>query len=128
MRKPEAVVRSVFDGNVFLQAMANPGGAAGVCMDRVRAGRVHLFLSAEVLAELLEVSSRPILVQKLGFTSIRTEAFIEDLLANATTLESLPHVFDHPRDPKDSVYVDLAIASNANVITTHDRHLPDTLS
>jgi predicted nucleic acid-binding protein len=29
----------------------------------------------------------------------------------------------HPKDPKDSMYVNLAIAARATVITTRDRHL-----
>ena len=35
-------VRAVFDGNVLLQAMANPNGPAGACFSEVRTGMVSV--------------------------------------------------------------------------------------
>jgi predicted nucleic acid-binding protein len=45
MTSPNPPIRSVFDCNVFLQAMANPIGPAGACLAHVKAGRVELFVS-----------------------------------------------------------------------------------
>lgn len=116
-------IRSVFDCNVHLQAMANPSGPAGACLDQVRAGSIILFLSAPILAELVEVASRPILVRKLSLSPAKTRAFVEELCAYSTLVDSVPPVFNHPMDPKDSMYVNLAAACHAHVITTRDRHL-----
>lgn len=116
-------VRSVFDCNVFLQAMANPNGPAGACFAEVKTGRIELFVSQLILSELTEVAARPVLVRKLALTADRTRAFVDDLTAIATWVDPVPSVFLHPRDPKDNLYVDLAIAIGAHVITSRDRHL-----
>lgn len=34
-----------------------------------------------------------------------------------------PVVFAHPIDPNDGPYIDLAVATGANVITSRDKHL-----
>jgi putative PIN family toxin of toxin-antitoxin system len=119
----DAPVRSVFDCNVHLQAMANPTGPAGACLDLVHAGHIALFVSRPILAELIEVAGRPVLVRKLNLSPSRTQAFIDDLREYSTLVEAVPSLFTHPTDPKDSMYVDLAIACSAHVITTRDRHL-----
>ena len=41
----------------------------------------------------------------------------------AEIVEQPPAVFDHPIDPKDGPYIDLAVAAGANVITSRDKHL-----
>ena len=62
MKPTDPPVRSVFDCNVFLQAMANPARPAGACFSEVQAGRISLFVSRSILAELAEVASRTVLV------------------------------------------------------------------
>ena len=116
-------VRSVFDCNVLLQAMANPNGPAGACIAEVKAGRIQLFVSLAILSELTEVAARPVLVRKLALSAARTLAFVDDLTAIAVFADPVSSVFLHPRDPKDNMYVDLAIAIGAQVITSRDRHL-----
>ena len=38
-------------------------------------------------------------------------------------IQDVPHVFDHPIDPDDSGYVDLALATGTKLIVSRDRHL-----
>ena len=82
-----------------------------------------LFLCAPIVAEFLDVSARPVLVEKLKLSPARTQTFVEDLLTTAIFVQSVPSVFSLPNDPKDAMYVDLAVACAAHVITTRDRHL-----
>ncbi|MEX2092185.1 MAG: putative toxin-antitoxin system toxin component, PIN family [Pirellulales bacterium] len=123
MSTSEPPFRAVFDCNVLLQAMASPDGPAGKCLDQARAGSITLFLSEPIVAELLDVSARPVLMEKLKLSPARTQTFVEDLLTIATFVQSIPAVFSLPSDPKDAMYVDLAVACEAHVITTRDRHL-----
>jgi putative PIN family toxin of toxin-antitoxin system len=51
--------RVVFDCNIFLQAAAREQGAAAKCLDLAEDGRVQLFVSREVLAEVEDVLNRP---------------------------------------------------------------------
>jgi len=48
---------------------------------------------------------------------------VSDLQSYATAVETVSSVYQHPRDPKDSIYIDLAIACGATVVTTRDYHL-----
>jgi predicted nucleic acid-binding protein len=50
MKPTDSPVRSVFDCNVFLQAMANPSGPAGACIRAVRTGQISLFVSPSIVA------------------------------------------------------------------------------
>src|SRR5438105_463079 len=68
-------------------------------------------------------SRRPVLVRKLALSAGRTQAFVDDLPAIATWVDPAPSILLPPRDPKDNMYVDLAIAIGAHVITSRDRHL-----
>ena len=62
-------------------------------------------------------------MQKLCLNDAIVKAFIEDVLAYALLLEDVPSVFSHPIDAKDSIYVNVAVAAGASVITTRDFHL-----
>ncbi len=123
MNPNEALERVVFDCNVFLQAMANPQGPAGACFDEARSGRIQVFISTEVLAEFSEVASRPILKRKLQLTEERVQAFVVEITTISKMIQTVPAVFVHPIDKKDSLYLDLAIAAAATVITSRDKHL-----
>jgi uncharacterized protein len=116
-------IRTVFDCNIFLQAMANPLGPAGACLNSVRVGEIALFLSRPILIELIDVAARPVLQQKLNLSASIVTNFIEQLLDFSKLIEIVPSVFIHSEDPKDSIYVDLAIACDANIIVTRDQHL-----
>lgn len=116
-------IRAVFDCNVLLQALANPAGPAGACLDAVRANEVLLFASQPLLAELRDVAARPRVATKLRITAAGINAFLAEITRRATLIEKVIPVFDHPDDPKDSMVVDLAIAAGAHVITSRDRDL-----
>ncbi len=123
MNPSKALERVVFDCNVFLQALANPTGPAGACFQEARIGNIQLFVSPDVLKELSEVAARPILKRKLRLSEDRLEAFIFEILKVSDMIQTVPAVFTHPVDMKDALYIDLAIAAEATVITSRDKHL-----
>ena len=49
--------------------------------------------------------------------------FIAELFPRATYVANVPRAFDHPIDPDDSAYVNLAVAVGAKLIVTRDNHL-----
>ena len=59
----------------------------------------------------------------MRFSPAAVMRFMEELLSLAVNLDTVPSLFEHPIDPKDSVYVNLAIAAGATIIVTRDRHL-----
>ena len=123
----ETVPRVVFDCNVFLQALSNPYGPAGQCVEEAFQRRVLLFIDEALLIELQDVSSRPEVVRKLRILQSRAAELIEDLRKVAVMLQAFPAIFTYPRDPDDAHYVDLAAAANAASIVSRDKDLIDLM-
>jgi putative PIN family toxin of toxin-antitoxin system len=118
----EAAERVVFDCNIFAQALITPLGNAGQCVHKVLEGRVRLFWSEYVLGEIRRITEKKT-PRKLGVTDARVQALIARLIPVAHLVDHPPSVYHHPIDPKDSHYVDLAVAANAKLIVSRDKHL-----
>jgi len=122
-------LRVVFDCNIYWRALFSPSGVGSKCIKLVQAGRIFCFLSPEILAEITDVLSRQETLRDFpSITSFKIDAFIKDIRSYSTLVEKVPHVFVLDRDPKDEVYVDLAIAVDANYIVTTDRDLLDLMT
>ena len=114
---------SVFDCNVFVQAVAFQGSAYH-CFAHVLQGPDRLLTSRYVLDEARYVLSMPWLQSKLpGLTARRVEALFHHLHRSALFMERVPKVFDFPPDPDDAPYLDLAIHAGAFALVTRDREI-----
>lgn len=109
---------------LFFQAASRPSRVHGTfraVLDR----RVKLCMSPDVLSEIRDVLTRP--EHQIKFPALTpqlVDSFLSQYLRNMHWIESVPHVFDVPRDPKDNPYVDLAVASKAShLVTWNYRHL-----
>lgn len=109
--------RLVFDCTVLLQSLISPTGPAKELLGAVKELGVSLFVSDYVLMELRDVALRPKLKAKYLLTEEIVDAFCTDLLRFATHIETIPHVYDMPRDPDDAHYVDLAVATNSKLMS-----------
>lgn len=116
-------LRVIFDCNVYLQALISAGGPAAACLDSARGGRVTLFYSDFVLAELRDVALRPGLVKRFAITAEAVEAVVEIITKCGIGLADVPSVFQYDRDPTDARYVDLALAATARLIVSRDKDL-----
>jgi putative PIN family toxin of toxin-antitoxin system len=116
-------MRVVLDSNVLARAVASPEGPAGDVLERISADHV-LIVSLELLAELTRVLSYD-RVRRLHQRSDDAIAeFIDSLAAGAVVVPlpgSLARVVPH--DPDDDFLVATALAGNANVLCTRNRHL-----
>ena len=114
---------------VFVQTMANAKGPACACYELVRSGRLVLYVSPEILAEVGDVLSRPKVRRKLPtLTDEAVEAFLRDVIGRAVILSQVPEAFKLERDPKDERYLNLALASRAAYLVTWDRDLLDLMN
>jgi putative PIN family toxin of toxin-antitoxin system len=118
----DAGERVVFDCNIFAQTLITPSGNAGKCVERVLEGKIRLFWSDYVLNEVRQICEKPT-PKRLGVHRDQIESLIARLKPVAHLVENPPSVFIHPIDPKDSHYVDLAVASDAKLIVSRDKHL-----
>ena len=92
-------------------------------MDAVRHGTILLCISRDLLAEFQDVASRPELIRKTKLRESATTSFVSELYALGVMFDQVYQAYDHPIDPKDTMILNLAIAANARVITSRDRHL-----
>jgi putative PIN family toxin of toxin-antitoxin system len=118
--------RAVVDCMVYLQAAAREDGPAAACLQLVGDGRVRLYTSPEVIAEVSDVLTRPKVRQK--FSALTPDAvalFLQEVADQAMMLAEVPKVFTLERDPKDETYVNLALAAGARYLVSWDNDLLD---
>jgi len=118
----ESLQRVVFDCNVFAAGLINPSASAGECIELVLNGELMLFWSSFVIAEIRRIPQKET-PGKLGVTEEKVERLLARLSPVCHLLDNVPSVYQHPVDPKDSHYVDLAVASDAKLIVSRDKHL-----
>jgi putative PIN family toxin of toxin-antitoxin system len=119
--------KAVYDCNIYLQALSNPLGPAGQCVQEALQRRVILFVDDLVLASLQEVASRAEIAQKLRILSSRVVELVDDLRRVAIFIEEVPTVFQYDRDPDDAHCVNLALAAGASLVVSRDRDLLDLM-
>lgn len=118
----------VFDCNIFVQAFFNAKGPAASCVRLVENEIVTLLLSAEVLAELRDVLSRPKLQKKFPAASSElVDEFLRRVLDKAEFVKGVGKQFNYERDPKDDMYVNLALGGEAIYLISRDNDLLDLM-
>lgn len=123
---PADVEPVVFDCVVCAQAIINPNGPAGACFELVRGGRLTLCISEYLLREIRELPGK--ISPRLRITPEKVDQFVVDLVYFSRTIETVPEIYTLDRDPEDSHYVNLALAAQANLITSRDRDLLDLMT
>ena len=73
------------------------------------------------MAEIREIHFKT--PAKYRITAEQTDELARALASFATLLTEVPEVYQHPYDPDDSHYVDLALKADAQLIVSRDRHL-----
>jgi putative PIN family toxin of toxin-antitoxin system len=116
------VLKAVFDCNIFAQALMNPIGPAGACVQAIFDGQVTLFIADFVISEIRDIPNKPT-PAKAGVTPKKAEDLVQLLLVKAEYISDVPVVFTHPIDEDDSGYVNLAVTADAKLIVSRDRHL-----
>jgi putative PIN family toxin of toxin-antitoxin system len=108
-------LKAVFDTNIFISALAIPGGQAERAIDQVIDGRVTLCISKAIIHEILGV-----LAEKFsrGPEEIsRTAVFLSELAELVSPRKKLAVLDDDP----DNRILECAVAGNVDIIVTGDR-------
>jgi putative PIN family toxin of toxin-antitoxin system len=113
---------------VFLQGAMRATGPAAACFRLVDGGAVQLCVSAELLAEVKDVLARPSLQRRYKTLAPENVAkFMAEAEAKAILITGVRPVFTYARDPKDELYVNLAVAAGAGYLVSRDRDLLDLM-
>ncbi len=113
-------MRLVLDTNVLVSALLTPHGHPAQLLHLILSGKVTLILSAQIYAEYQLVLARP----KFMFNQERVQELL-DFMANEAEF-----VFPSPLkillpDPKDLVFLEVAVAANVYIIVTGNlKHFP----
>lgn len=112
---------------LFFRAASRPDRVRSI-FELVGNGSVTLCFDANVLAEIRDVLTRPKLVAKYPALTIEAvDAFLAQHLRAARWLNDVPEHFVLSRDPKDSKYLNLAIAASAPYVVTTDLDMLDLM-
>ena len=112
-------MKAVFDSNIFVSALAIPGGQAQRAIDLVIDAQVNLCISKEIIHEVLGV-----LAQKFSKGSeelARTAVFLSELAEVIVPRKKLAVLDDEP----DNRILECAVTGHADIIVTGDRAMLD---
>ena len=110
-------MRVVFDTNIYISALAIPGGnAEDAYLEAVR-GTFELFTSVAILTETARV-----LQAKFDWAGDKVREAVQDISQTATVLRPRPtlHILN---DEPDNRILECAIAAQAEFVVSGDRHL-----
>lgn len=115
-------MRAVIDTNIFVSGIIKPSGLTGDVLRQLRDGNFTLFYAPALLDELVDVLNRPRIRDKYGITheDIKTIVALVMLRGESVTPDRTITVC---RDPKDDMFLEIAVAGDADVIVSGDNDL-----
>jgi putative PIN family toxin of toxin-antitoxin system len=108
-------LKAVFDTNIFVSALAIPGGQAERAIDLVIDARASLCISKEIIHEVLGVLAQKF--SKGPEELARTAIFLSELAELVVPRKKLAVLDDEP----DNRILECAVTGRADVIVTGDR-------
>ncbi len=122
-------LRIVGDCMLFLQAVLSKKSIAYKLFAHLQKNSFTLFISREILLEILDVLSRQKLREKYSQVNDESvEQFLKEVLKKAVIIKNVPATFQYPRDPKDEKYINLAIEVEADYLVSRDKDLLDLMT
>ncbi len=113
-------MRLVFDSNVLVRALLSEHSFSANALFKAEKISADILLSNATLAEAIEVIMRP-KFDKILTKEIR-KLFLEQYERSGSSV-SVTRQVRACRDPKDDMYLELALSGNANCIITNDADL-----
>jgi putative PIN family toxin of toxin-antitoxin system len=108
-------VRAVFDTNIFISALAIPGGRAGMALVKIAEGDVQLAISQAIIHEVLDVLARKF--DRNPEELSRVAVYLSELAEVVTPRRRLKVLRDEP----DNRILECAVTAKDEVIVTGDQ-------
>lgn len=113
-------MRVVFDSNVLIRTLLNEYSFSGQAMLMSTGLHAEVLFSTSTIAEAIEVVMRPKFDRYLSREA--RQLFLEEYEANAFKTKIIRQI-EACRDPKDDMYLELALSGKADCIITNDEDL-----
>lgn len=121
---PTDTLRLVLDTNVLLAGLVSKSSASQKVVDALQARKAIPLLSLPVLAEYRVVLLHPAIIARFGnLTLRRVELSLRRLRYIGDEYRTTRVKFELPRDPRDAMFIELAIAGRATHLVTMDADL-----
>jgi putative PIN family toxin of toxin-antitoxin system len=108
-------VRAVFDTNIFISALAIPGGRAETALLKVAEGGAQLAISQAIIHEVLDVLARKF--DRNPEELARVAVYLSEMAEVVTPRRRLKVLRDEP----DNRILECAVTAKARVIVTGDQ-------
>lgn len=116
------MIRAVIDTNVLVSAVILPTSAIGTVLRLMRHDRFTPLYCHETIEELARVLARPRLRTKYHVDERDIRTVLDLVLLRGTAIELAERV-TVCRDPKDDVFLSLALSGSADFIVSGDNDL-----
>jgi putative PIN family toxin of toxin-antitoxin system len=121
-------VLAVYDCTLFFMHAARPDRVRET-FQLVQSNKVVYCLSTETLSEIQDVLTGPKHQRQFPRLSPESVAiYLQEIIRGARFVENVPLAYVLKCDPKDSKYINLALAANAPYLVTRDLDLLDLMN
>jgi putative PIN family toxin of toxin-antitoxin system len=116
------MIRAVVDTNILIRSLIKPQGTVGPIISRLRDGDYTLVYSAPLVDELVAKLSLPRIQVKYHIRLEEIEALVALIVLQGEKVIPTRKV-RVCRDPKDDMFIEAALAGEAQVVVTGDDDL-----
>ena len=114
---------AALDATVLVSAFLTPGGVSDELLRHARAGAFVVFLSEDILAEVVHTLAYPRIRRRYPYTDEDVRVFCEGLRAAASLVPVAAEIPAVVRDPNDDMVLATAHAAHATYLITRDLDL-----
>ncbi len=112
------MIKVVLDTNIYISGILFAGKPREV-LDLAIKGKIHVFISPDILSELRDVLSR----KKFGFSPERVDIIIREIESITTMVNPAKKYSIVSHDSDDNIIIDCAMESRVEYIITGDNDL-----
>jgi len=112
------LIKVVLDTNIYISGILFAGKPREV-LDLAIKGKIHVFISPDILSELRDVLSR----KKFGFSPERVDIIIREIESITTMVNPAKKYSIVSHDSDDNIIIDCAMESRVEYIITGDNDL-----
>lgn len=113
----------VIDTNVFVSAILNPRGSPAAIFKLEREKKIKILVSHPILQEYIKTLSYPHLQKKHGLSKEQISKKVLRLVKHGKFINPETKLNIVADDPDDNIFLECAVAGEADYIISGDKHL-----